>query len=258
MSIIYPKGQKPLKYWDQRKTTSDYGQRVDPFTKQIRFHDGIDKASNNEEVKPWNTGVVAFTVPSWGELYIDHKDKRVGDQWIRTIYAHNKDLKVRGGMVVKPDTVLAFTDNMGKSTGAHLHFGAVLMPSRKSIDPNLLLEDDMIKLTAEEINKIKELRPDVVKAGADIEKWFNEYGAKEFIRQYYGKTLAYDKCQELSKKKDEDFIAKVQAEVSKATKTIQEKLSICRNDKAKVEEALVKCNKRSPKSIWEKIRDWFN
>jgi len=112
--------------------TSPYGYRKNPFGGySSEFHDGVDFAcSYGTPVKATADGVVSFS--GWNSVYgrkisIDHGNGIV------TFYGHNSKLLVKVGDNVKKGDVIAYSGDSGRSTGAHLHYGAII--NGKSADP---------------------------------------------------------------------------------------------------------------------------
>ncbi len=85
-----------------------------------RQHEGIDFAVNvGTQVKAARAGRVVYS--QWANGYgytvvIEHQ------KGIRTLYAHNSKLLVRGGQWVEQGQVISLSGNTGNSTGPHLHF----------------------------------------------------------------------------------------------------------------------------------------
>ena len=102
--------------------TSAPGLRTDPFTGELRNHNGIDIAvAEGTSVKAISHGVVAYsgTRNGYGNIVIiDHEDGLV------TLYAHNSQNLVSSGDKVGSNKVIALTGSTGRSTGPHLHFEA--------------------------------------------------------------------------------------------------------------------------------------
>jgi murein DD-endopeptidase MepM/ murein hydrolase activator NlpD len=100
--------------------TSNFGVRVDPFSKQLAQHSGIDF------VTPVGTPIVAAgdgTVikagldPAYGNfIEIAH-----GDGFISK-YAHNSKLFVKSGQTITRGQLIANSGSTGRSTGPHLHY----------------------------------------------------------------------------------------------------------------------------------------
>ena len=100
--------------------TSNFGVRLDPFTKQLAQHSGVDF------VTPVGTPIVASgdgTViraefdPAYGKfIEIAHADGFVSK------YAHNSKLLVKAGQVVTRGQIISESGSTGRSTGPHLHY----------------------------------------------------------------------------------------------------------------------------------------
>jgi len=100
--------------------TSNFGVRVDPFTKQLAQHSGVDF------VTPSGTQIVASgdgTVIKAGSdaAYGNFVEIAHGDGFISK-YAHNSKLLVKPGQVITRGQVIALSGSTGRSTGPHLHY----------------------------------------------------------------------------------------------------------------------------------------
>ncbi len=118
--------------------SSSYGWRVDPFTGQMAFHDGLDfMAETGTPIYAAASGIVsaAERTPDYGNIVkLDH------GSGVETRYAHASRILVHPGDRVAKGQIIAEIGNTGRSTGAHLHFevrvnGAALDP-RKFLTPN--------------------------------------------------------------------------------------------------------------------------
>lgn len=113
------------------RITSKFGNRRDPFTRRIQFHQGIDIAnSSGTSIKAAAKGTVIFAGRNGGygrTVIIDH-----GNGY-KTLYAHNRDLLVKKGERVEKGQVIAKMGSSGRSTGVHLHFE--IHKNNKPIDP---------------------------------------------------------------------------------------------------------------------------
>jgi len=106
----------PVKGW----VTSSFGSRLDPFTRRIERHEGLDISTRpgTPVVAPAD-GVVTFagSKPGYGlMLTIDH------GYGITTVYGHNSRFFVAQGTKVKRGMPISAVGNTGKSTGPHLHY----------------------------------------------------------------------------------------------------------------------------------------
>lgn len=113
------------------RITSKFGNRRDPFTRKIQFHQGIDIAnSSGTSIKAAAKGTVIYAGYNGGygrTIIIDH-----GNGY-KTLYAHNRELLVKKGEKVEKGQVIAKMGSSGRSTGVHLHFE--IHKNNKAIDP---------------------------------------------------------------------------------------------------------------------------
>ena len=113
--------------------SSNYGWRIDPFTGQRAFHEGIDfMAEQGTPIHAAAGGVVAYSGfhPQYGNMIeIDHGNGLI------TRYAHASKRLVNMGDVVLRGAKIAEVGKTGRATGTHLHFevrrrGAPQNPTR--------------------------------------------------------------------------------------------------------------------------------
>lgn len=112
--------------------TSFFGYRRNPFGGwSVESHSGIDIACNyGTPVFATADGVVTFAGRNsvYGlRIDIDH------GHGIVTFYGHNSRLMVKDGDQVKKHDLIAYSGNSGRSTGSHLHYGAIV--NGKNVDP---------------------------------------------------------------------------------------------------------------------------
>jgi murein DD-endopeptidase MepM/ murein hydrolase activator NlpD len=100
--------------------SSNFGYRIDPFTGQHAFHEGIDfPAGAGTPILAAASGKVVFADKhsEYGKLVeIDHGNGLV------TRYAHASWVFVRPGDLVMAGQRIASVGSTGRSTGPHLHF----------------------------------------------------------------------------------------------------------------------------------------
>jgi len=106
----------PVKGW----ITSYFGNRIDPFTRRITRHEGLDISTRvgTTIIAPAD-GVVTFAgnKPGYGlMLTIDH------GYGISTAYGHNSRFFVAQGTKVRRGMPISSVGNSGRSTGPHLHY----------------------------------------------------------------------------------------------------------------------------------------
>lgn len=106
----------PARGW----VTSDFGQRLDPYTADRVMHAGLDIAApHGKEVTAPSDGVVVFAGLDAGYgnvLVIDH------GYGIKTRYGHLSKILVKAGDHIKRGQPVAAVGNTGRSTGPHLHY----------------------------------------------------------------------------------------------------------------------------------------
>lgn len=100
--------------------TSYYGQRVNPVSKALRMHEGIDIGARfgTDIISPAD-GVVTFSgkKPGFGNfVQINH------GYGIETIFAHARKTIAQKGQKVKRGDLIAKIGSSGSSTGPHVHY----------------------------------------------------------------------------------------------------------------------------------------
>ena len=100
--------------------SSNFGYRIDPFTGQRSFHEGIDfPAESGTPILAAASGKVVYAEvhPEYGRMVeIDHGNGLVSR------YAHASQLAVKEGDLVVAGQRVATVGSTGRSTGPHLHF----------------------------------------------------------------------------------------------------------------------------------------
>jgi len=99
-------------------------------------HEGIDLAApSGTPVKAAAAGTVIFAGEQEGYgliAIVQHPDGLI------TLYAHNRDLRVKTGQTVRDGQVLATVGESGRTSGPHLHFE--VRKGGKPVDPLLFLK----------------------------------------------------------------------------------------------------------------------
>ncbi|MCF8224520.1 MAG: M23 family metallopeptidase [Bacteroidales bacterium] len=122
----------PLSPADRFWFTSAFGYRNDPFTRNTRYHHGID-ISGRKGLKIHATGdgtveLAKFNRFGYGkEVIINH------GFGYKSRYAHMDNILVDRGQKVKRGQVIGTLGNSGRSTGPHLHYEIRL--NNKAINP---------------------------------------------------------------------------------------------------------------------------
>lgn len=124
----------PVKGW----ITSYFGNRIDPFTRRMARHEGIDISTRvgTTVIAPAD-GVVTFAgnKPGYGlMLTIDH------GYGIVTAYGHNSRFFVAQGTKVRRGMPISSVGNTGRSTGPHLHYEVRL--NGVPVDPRKFILDN--------------------------------------------------------------------------------------------------------------------
>src|SRR5690606_14246208 len=100
--------------------SSNFGWRIDPFTGQRAFHEGIDfMAEEGTPIYAAAAGVVVYSEfhPQYGNMIeIDHGNDLISR------YAHASKRLVKVGDVVLRGSQIAEVGRTGRATGSHLHF----------------------------------------------------------------------------------------------------------------------------------------
>jgi murein DD-endopeptidase MepM/ murein hydrolase activator NlpD len=100
--------------------TSGFGHRLDPFTRSMALHSGIDfRAEHGTPVRAAAPGRVITAEHSGGYGNMVEVDHGNG---LTTRYAHLSATLVEEGQMVVPGTVLGRVGSTGRSTGPHLHY----------------------------------------------------------------------------------------------------------------------------------------
>ncbi len=112
--------------------SSDFGERVSPFSGNTQFHGGVDLAAPlGTPVKACKSGVVQQTGYDsiYGNFVLISHDGR-----LQTLYAHLSKILVNEGELVVAGQFVANVGETGLATGPHLHFE--IRNGSKKLDPN--------------------------------------------------------------------------------------------------------------------------
>lgn len=104
--------------------TSEFGQRISPFSGDKEFHKAIDIATRiGKPIQAPADGIVAEVAvqSDVGQMIrIDH------GHGISTFYGHLSKAVVRAGAAVRKGDQIGLVGNSGRSTGSHLHYSVML------------------------------------------------------------------------------------------------------------------------------------
>lgn len=123
---------QPVSIKDLYRISDYFGTRHDPFTRQRKFHHGID-FSGTRGSPIYTTGngvVVAASLSFFGYGNMVVVDHGFG---YRTRYAHLDSIKVSVGDTLTRGQILGTLGNTGRSTGPHLHYEVIYRG--KVVDP---------------------------------------------------------------------------------------------------------------------------
>ncbi len=100
--------------------TSGFGTRLDPFTRSLAMHAGIDfRAPIGTPIRAVAPGTVLEAGPNGGYGRMVEIDHGYG---ISTRYAHLSSIAVQEGQKIARGAVLGAVGSSGRSTGPHLHY----------------------------------------------------------------------------------------------------------------------------------------
>ncbi len=100
--------------------SSGFGYRIDPFTKNRKFHKGLDFAANiGAPIYAPADGIVSFAGREGGYGKIVSIDHGYG---LVTRFAHTSRLHVKTGQKISRWDKIAEVGNTGRSSGPHLHY----------------------------------------------------------------------------------------------------------------------------------------
>ncbi len=123
---------------------SSFGMRRDPFTGQVKSHEGLDiNASIGTPIMATAPGIVkvAKYLTQYGNIIV--VDHLYGYQ---TVYAHCSSLSVRVGDSVKRGEIIGYVGMTGRASGPHVHY-EVRMHTRP-VDPMDFLFDTFAEAKA--------------------------------------------------------------------------------------------------------------
>ncbi len=116
--------------------TSSYGHRLDPFTRSLAMHSGIDfRAEHGTPVRASGAGRVVTAEYSGGYgnmVEIDHGNT------LTTRFAHLSHVSVSEGQHVDAGAIIGRVGSTGRSTGPHLHYETRI--DGDAVDPQRFLK----------------------------------------------------------------------------------------------------------------------
>jgi murein DD-endopeptidase MepM/ murein hydrolase activator NlpD len=116
---------------------SEYGNRQSPWSSEREFHSGLDiRAEHGTTIHAPAGATVMHAGPAqeYGiTVILDH------GQDIKSVYGHLSKTNVKPGERVERGTVVGWSGNTGRSTGAHLHYE--ILVKGQSVNPRAYLWD---------------------------------------------------------------------------------------------------------------------
>lgn len=114
--------------------TSTFGYRSDPFSRERKFHRGIDLKANHSQVFSMLHGKVIAVGhdPLLGSFI------KVQHGKYEAVYGHLFQIWVSKGDNVLPGSVIAISGSTGKATGDHLHL--TIKKGAEYINPTLFIQ----------------------------------------------------------------------------------------------------------------------
>lgn len=108
------------------KVTSNFGKRLDPFTKKETFHTGIDLVKKDKSaIYAFVEGKVIFAkegIAGSGFGGFGNVVAVLDKNGALHCYCHLHEVKVKLNDVVKQGQVVGLQGSTGRSTGSHLHY----------------------------------------------------------------------------------------------------------------------------------------
>lgn len=116
--------------------SSPFGPRLDPFTRGLALHTGLDfKAEYGQPARATAPGVV--TEAEWAGGYGNMVEVSHG-HGLATRFGHLARIAVQPGQRVAAGDVIGYVGSTGRSTGAHLHYETRI--DGEPVDPQRFLE----------------------------------------------------------------------------------------------------------------------
>jgi murein DD-endopeptidase MepM/ murein hydrolase activator NlpD len=125
--------------------SSNYGTRIDPFTRLLAQHPGVDfSAPAGTPILAAGDGLVLRA--EYDSAYGNFIEIAHADQFVSK-YAHASKVHVKAGQRIQRGQVIAEVGNTGRSTGPHLHYE--ISHQGKMINPMQILAPQSIKVAAQ-------------------------------------------------------------------------------------------------------------
>lgn len=171
--------------------TSRFGMREDPFTKEKRFHEGVDiAAQEGAPVRSTTMGVVSKVIADARAGGSAGKYIEITTPDGRTVrYLHLSGINVQIGQAVRPGDIIGQVGSTGRATGPHLHYE--VRASGRAINPlgsNMLASSGGVILASGVANANLNLTPNTPNLMGQL----NPSEAADQARYFYGTKYAQD------------------------------------------------------------------
>ncbi|HOV13932.1 MAG TPA: M23 family metallopeptidase, partial [Spirochaetota bacterium] len=104
------------------KITSPFGERINPITKELEFHTGIDFLPMHLQTYAGLRGLINKSQFGQKEGYYVQISKRIKDVLFYSNSFHNAKILKYAGETVNKNDVVAISGSTGNSTGVHIHY----------------------------------------------------------------------------------------------------------------------------------------
>jgi len=122
-------------------TTSKFGWRQHPITRQKQFHKGLDlRAARRTNIYSTADGVVRY-IQDKNEGALGRSVIISHNFGFETMFAHLRFVDVKIGDIVRKGQLIARSGNSGRSNGPHLHYE--VRHASKVLDPNYFIRWNM-------------------------------------------------------------------------------------------------------------------
>lgn len=128
----------PLKNVNELRITSKFGARIDPFTRSLSNHNGVDLASiRHDYVLASGSGKIIEVI--YDDIIYGNRITILHENNIASQYAHLSEVFVMKGQIVTQGEIIGRTGTTGRARGDHLHFAIIM--NGQYIDPFKFLKD---------------------------------------------------------------------------------------------------------------------
>lgn len=118
----------------QYMVSSGFGERLDPFTSQPAFHQGIDFIADiGTPVVAVDKGRVSKIDLTKGRTAYGNSIEITHPNDVTTVYGHLSEILVKENQLLEKGALIGRVGNSGRSTGPHLHYEVLI--AGKAIDP---------------------------------------------------------------------------------------------------------------------------